>query len=392
MSNLEEIKNKSLQYLFQNYGRQNVSFTHGDGCYLYDTEGKEYLDLVAGIAVNALGYAHPDWVAAVQAQAARMAHVSNLYLIEEQADLAERIASVAPGDLSRSLFVNSGAEANEAALKTAVKYTGGSKVLSAIDGFHGRTAASLGATGQPKYQSGFEPLISDAFEYFPYGDAEAVKDMFDKDVAAIIVEPVQGESGVIPAGVEFFKTVRDLCTDSGAIMIVDEVQTGFGRTGEWFGIQNYGVIPDMITMAKGIGGGFPMGAVVTTDEISSVMVPGTHGTTFGGSPLACAAGNVTIDVLKRDGLVGHSKDLGEKWRSDIVAIDSEHIVDVRGFGLMVGVEIDSPELASKIQSEMRDDGILVNVAHGKTLRLVPPLIIDGEQADRFTDKLKDILC
>lgn len=391
MTSFEQVKEKCDRYLFHNYGRQEIAFTHGKGCYLYDTEGKEYLDLVAGIAVNALGYAHPDWVAAVQAQAARMAHVSNLYYVEQQGELAERIASIAPAGIDRTLFVNSGAEANEAALKMAVKYTGRRKIMSALDGFHGRTSAALGATGQKKYQSGFEPLISDAYEYFPYGDAEAVKKMITKDVAAVIVEPIQGESGVITAPAEFFKAVRDLCTDSGALMIVDEVQTGIGRTGEWYGIQNFGVVPDAITMAKALGGGVPIGAVSSTEEFSSTMTPGTHGTTFGGSPLVCAAGCATLDIMKRDRIVEHSKSLGEEWRSKIRAIPSGKIREVRGYGLMTGIEMDSPETASMIQRECRDRGILVNVAHGKTLRLVPPLIITSEQTDVFTDALADIL-
>ncbi len=387
----EEAKEKCDRYLFHNYGRIELSFTHGEGCYLYGTDGKKYLDLVAGIAVNALGYAHPDWVKAVQDQAAKMAHISNLYYIEQQGELAERIASIAPGDIDHTLFVNSGAEANEAALKMAVKYTGRTKVMSAIDGFHGRTAASLGATGQKKYQSGFEPLISDAYEYFPYGDAEAVKNMISKDVAAVLVEPIQGESGVITAKKEFFKAVRDLCTDYGAMMIVDEVQTGIGRTGEWYGIQNFGVVPDAITMAKALGGGVPIGAVSTTWEFASTLTPGTHGTTFGGSPLVCAAGCATLDIMKRDHIVEHSKSLGEEWRGKLRSIGSDKIVDIRGYGLMTGVELDSPETASNVQKVCRDNGILVNVAHGKTIRLVPPLIIASEQTDAFTDMLRDIL-
>lgn len=387
----EEAKEKCDRYLFHNYGRIELSFTRGEGCYLYGTDGKRYLDLVAGIAVNSLGYAHPDWVKAVQDQAARMAHVSNLYYIEQQGELAERIASIAPGDIDRTLFVNSGAEANEAALKMAVKYTGRTKVMSALDGFHGRTAASLGATGQKKYQSGFEPLISDAYEYFPYGDAEAVKNMISKDVAAVLVEPIQGESGVITAKKEFFKAVRDLCTDYGAMMIVDEVQTGIGRTGEWYGIQNFGVVPDAITMAKALGGGVPIGAVSTTWEFASTLTPGTHGTTFGGSPLVCAAGCATLDIMKRDRIVEHSKALGEEWRAKLRSIASDKISDIRGYGLMTGVELDSPETASNVQKVCRENGILVNVAHGKTIRLVPPLIITSEQTDAFTDILKDIL-
>ena len=391
MSDFSEIKAKTDRYLFHNYGRIDLAFERGEGCWLYDTEGRRYLDLVAGIAVNALGYAHPDWVAAVQAQAARMAHVSNLYHVEQQAELAERIASIAPEGVDRTLFVNSGAEANEAALKMAVKYTGRTKVMSALNGFHGRTSASLGATGQTKYQKGFEPLISGAYEYYQYGDAESVKGMIGRDTAAVMVEPIQGEGGVVTAPAEFFRAVRDLCTDCGALMIVDEVQTGIGRTGEWYGIQNFGVTPDAITMAKALGGGVPIGALASTEEFSSTMTPGTHGTTFGGSPLVCAAGCATIDVMKRDGVVAHAKELGEQWRADIRALGSPSIVDVRGYGLMIGVEMDSPETASRVQSECRSRGILVNVAHGSTVRLVPPLIITAEEASLFTEALSEML-
>ena len=274
----------------------DLAFNRGEGCYLYTTDGTRYLDLVAGIAVNSIGHSHPMWVSAMQAQVARLAHVSNLYHIPEQAELAAKIASVAPGDLKRTLFVNSGAEANEGALKVAVRYTGRGKVLSALGGFHGRTAASLGATGQEVYRNSFEPLISDAFQYYEFGNCEQIKEMVGPDTAAVMVEPIQGEGGVRTASKEFFKTVRDVCTDRGALMISDEVQTGMGRTGAWFGIDNHDVVPDIITMAKGLGGGAPIGAVVTTDEIAAVMTPGTHGTTFGGNPLVCASGNAVFTV------------------------------------------------------------------------------------------------
>lgn len=385
----KEVKELSSKYLFQNYGRIDLSFTHGEGCHLYDTEGKEYLDLVAGIAVNALGYAHPDWVDAVQKQVARMVHVSNLYHVEEQARLAEKIASIAPGDLDRTLFVNSGAEANEGALKLAVRYTGRGKVMSALNGFHGRTAASLGATGQKKYQQSFEPLISDAFEYYEYGNPESVKGMIGKDVAAVIVEPIQGEGGVRTAPKEFFKTVRDECTDNGALMIVDEVQTGIGRTGQWYGIQNFGVVPDIITMAKALGNGVPIGAVTSTEEISKVMTPGTHGTTFGGNPLVTTAGCATIDIMKRDNLVQHSHDLGQRWMEDLKSISSDKIKEVRGYGMMIGIEMDSNETAAGIQKHCRENGVLVNVCHGNTIRLIPPLILTDEQKNIFTDILRE---
>lgn len=387
----DEVKEKSSKYLFQNYGRIDLSFTHGKGCYLYDDDGKEYLDLVAGIAVNAIGYSHPEWVKAMQEQVSRMAHVSNLYHVEEQANLAEKIASITPGNLDRTLFVNSGAEANEGALKVAVRYTGRKKVMSALNGFHGRTAAALGATGQTKYQASFEPLISDAFEYYDYGSPESVKKMIDKDVAAVIVEPIQGEGGVRTADKEFFKTIRDVCTDNGSLMIVDEVQTGIGRTGMWYGIQNFDVVPDIITMAKALGGGAPIGAVTTTYEISKVMTPGTHGTTFGGNPLVTASGCATLDIIKKDNLVQNAHDLGSRWMADLRSIKSDKIKEVRGYGLIIGIEMDSNDTAAAIQKKCRDEGILVNVCHGNTIRLIPPLIINDSQKDRFTEMFKECL-
>ncbi len=385
----KEIKEKSSEFLFQNYGRIDLAFTHGKGCMLYDTEGKEYLDLVSGIAVNSLGYAHPDVTAAIQEQASRMCHVSNLYYVEEQAELAERIASITPGNLDRTLFCNSGAEANEGAFKTAVRYTGRGKILSALNGFHGRTSASLGATGQEKYRKTFEPLISGAFGYFEFGNCEQIKGMVDSDTAAVIVEPVQGEGGVRTVPRDFFKTVRDICDEKGALMICDEVQTGIGRTGEWYGIENFGVVPDIITMAKALGGGLPIGAVTTTEEISSVVTPGTHGTTFGGNPMVCAAGCAVIDVMKRDGIVAHAKDLGARWREDIRAVGSPRAKEVRGYGLIIGIEMDSNESASHVQKYCRDNGVLVNVCHGNTVRLIPPLILSDGEKDRFTALFKE---
>ena len=387
----QEVKELSSKYLFQNYGRIDLSFTHGEGCYLYDTEGKEYLDLVAGIAVNSIGYSHPDWVKAMQDQVSKLIHVSNLYYVEEQAKLAEKIASVTPGDLNRTLFVNSGAEANEGALKLAVRYTGKTKVMAALNGFHGRTAAALGATGQTKYQSSFEPLISNAYEYYNYGDPESVKNMISKDVAAVIVEPIQGEGGVRTAPKEFFKTIRDVCTDNGAMMVVDEVQTGLGRTGKWYGIENFDVVPDIITMAKALGGGAPIGAVTSTDEIAKVMTPGTHGTTFGGNPLVTASGCAVLDIMKKEKLVENSRDLGAKWMQDLKSIESDKIKEVRGYGLIIGVEMDSNETAVGVQKYCRDNGVLVNVCHGNTVRLIPPLILNDGQKDRFTKLLKECL-
>ena len=387
----EEVKELSSKYLFQNYGRIDLSFTHGEGCYLFDSQGRKYLDLVAGIAVNSIGYSHPDFVQAMQEQVSKLLHVSNLYYVEEQARLAEKIASITPDGLDRTLFVNSGAEANEGALKLAVRYTGRKKVMAALNGFHGRTAAALGATGQTKYQASFEPLISSAYEYYDYGDIESVKHMITKDVAALIVEPIQGEGGVRTASPEFFKALRDICTDSGALMIVDEVQTGIGRTGKWYGIQNFDVTPDIITMAKALGGGAPIGAVTSTEEISNVMTPGTHGTTFGGNPLVTAAGCSVIDIMKKEKLVEHAREIGQRWMDDIMGIGSDKIVQVRGYGLMIGIEMDSNETASMVQAVCRENGVLVNVCHGNTVRLIPPLIINDSEKDTFTKILKESL-
>ncbi|WP_400206529.1 aspartate aminotransferase family protein [Candidatus Methanarcanum hacksteinii] len=386
---IDEVKEKGSKYLFQNYGRIDLCFDHGEGMYLYDLDGRKYLDLVAGIAVNSIGYSHPKWVNAIQKKASELVHVSNLYQVKEQADAAEAIASITPKGLDRTLFVNSGAEANEGSMKVAVRYTGKRKILSALNSFHGRTAGALGATGQTKYQDTFQTLISDCFDYFDYDSCESVKSMVDKDTAAVIVEPIQGEGGVRTASAEFFKTVRDVCTDRGALMIVDEVQTGMGRTGRWLGIDNFNVVPDIISLAKALGGGVPVGAVVTTDEISSVMTPGTHGTTFGGTPLVCTAVSATIDVMKEEDLVQNSHAVGKYLKDRVSKIDSDEIVDVRGYGLMIGIEMRSK--ASDFQKYCRDNGILINVCHGNTVRLIPPLIMKTSDADIFVESLDRFL-
>ncbi|MFA6802991.1 MAG: aspartate aminotransferase family protein [Candidatus Methanomethylophilaceae archaeon] len=386
---LEEVKEKGSKYLFQNNGRMDICFTHGKGAYLYDTEGKEYLDMVAGIAVNSLGYAHPEWVKAVQEQVGRMVHISNLYHIEEQAVAAEKVASITPDGMDRTMFVNSGAEANEGALKLAVRYTGKGRILSALNSFHGRTAAALGATGQVKYQNSFQTLIGKCFDYFDYGSSESIKSMINKDTAAVIVEPIQGEGGVKTAPAEFFKTVRDLCTDHGSMMIVDEVQTGMGRTGEWFGIDNFGVVPDIISLAKALGGGVPVGAIVSTDEVSKVFTPGTHGTTFGGSPLVSSAVSATIDIMKKENLVENSAKMGAEIMDRVKKIESPEISAVRGCGLMIGIEMSSK--AREFQMFCRDNGVLVNVCHGDVVRLIPPLIIGVKEVERVTGLLDRFL-
>ena len=386
----EEVKALDEKYLFQNYGRLDVAFEYGKGMYLYDAEGKEYLDMVAGIAVNSLGYSHPKWVKAMQEQVGKLIHVSNLYRVKEQAVAAEAVASITPGDLNRTLFVNSGAEANEAALKLAVRATGRKKILSALNSFHGRTAGSLAATGQTKYQDTFQPLMNlDSFQYYVYGDAESVKKMISKDTAALIVEPVQGEGGVRTVDPEFFKAVRDLCTDNGTVMIVDEVQTGIGRTGKWFGIENFGVVPDIVTMAKALGAGVPIGAISTYDDLAKVMTPGSHGTTFGGNPLVTASVKVTLDIMKEEKLVENSRDMGAYLKGQISAIESDEITEVRGYGLIIGTEMRTK--ANDFRKYCLENGVLVNVCHGNTVRMIPPLIINKKQCDRVVSMMKTFL-
>jgi acetylornithine aminotransferase/acetylornithine/N-succinyldiaminopimelate aminotransferase len=327
----------------------------------------------------------------MQDQVSKMVHVSNLFYVSEQAELGEKLASVTPKGLNRSLFVNSGAEANEGAMKLAVRYTKRGKIMSAYNGFHGRTSASLGATGQTKYQETFEPLISNAFRYYNFGDLESVKSVIDKDTAALLLEPIQGEGGVVTASKEFFKGVRDLCTDNGTMMVVDEVQTGIGRTGKWFGMEHYNVIPDIMTLAKGLGGGVPIGAVVTTDEISKVMTPGTHGTTFGGNPLVSKSAYAVLNIIEKEGLVENARKTGKEWMSDLKAVKSEKIKDVRGQGFIIGVEFDSNDTAAYVKSTMLKKGMLVNICHGSVLRLIPPLILNKVQKDAFMSAFKEII-
>ncbi|MCQ2085230.1 MAG: aspartate aminotransferase family protein, partial [archaeon] len=359
--------------------------------YLYDTKGNEYLDTVAGIAVNSLGYSHPEWVKTMRDQVSHLVHVSNLFHIEEQAMLAQRLNTVTPDAITRTLFVNSGAEANEGALKTAVRYTKRSRVMSAYNCFHGRTSAALGATAQKKYQETFEPLISNCYDYYTFNDLESVKETMTRDTAALLIEGIQGEGGVIPATMDFMKGVRELCDDNGTLLIADEVQTGVGRTGKWWCMDQFDVVPDIITTAKGLGAGMPIGAVMTTDEIAACMTPGTHGTTFGGNPLVCASGCAVIDIINRSRILDNVNKVSAQWMKELRAIGSDKIVDVRGMGFLMGVEMKDEATAAAVKKHMFDHNILVNVAHGKTIRIIPPLIFSMDQKDVFMANFKEAL-
>ncbi len=384
----EKVRELDHQFLFQNYGRQDLCFDHGEKEFLYDLDGKRYIDLVAGIAVNVLGYAHPSLVRAVSEQAGRMMHVSNLYLVREQAEAAEALASVSPSPLKVSFFCNSGTEANEAALKLAVKATGRPRIVSTKNSFHGRTMIPLSATGQVKYQSGFEPLVSKAFDFIDFNSVEQLKSAITRDTAAFICEPIQGEGGIVAAKEEFFRTARDLCDERGSLLIVDEVQTGIGRTGKWFGFQHMGVVPDIVTLAKALGGGFPIGACLTTCDLAATFKPGAHGTTFGGNPLACAVARTVIETIKEEGLVDRSASLGERWSQELrsLAVGGGPIKEVRGKGLMIGLEMG--EEAKHFQEYALGEGILVNVTGGKIVRMVPPLIVSDDSVSKTNEVLK----
>ncbi len=388
---LDEVKTLYDSYLFQNYGRENICLTRGEREMVYDQDGKEYIDFVAGIAVNCLGHNHPALVKAISEQAARMIHVSNLYYTKEQAELGENLASVVPVPNAVSMFCNSGAEANEAALKLAVKHTKKSRIITCWNSFHGRTAASLSATAQPKYQEGYDPLLSKAFDYINYDDAEALKSWVSSKTAAILLEVVQGEAGVIPASKEFIRTARDLCDEKGALLIIDEVQTGMGRTGKWFGFEHYGIEPDIVSLAKGLGGGVPIGAIVAKRDIAKTFTPGSHGTTFGGNPLACAAANAVITTMKAEKLVERADILGSTWKAQLEAIakKSGAVKEVRGNGLMIGIEMG--DKAKEFQKQAFASNMLVNVAGGKTVRLVPPLIVRMESISKLNLCLGDFL-
>ncbi|MDD1773066.1 MAG: aspartate aminotransferase family protein [Methanomassiliicoccales archaeon] len=389
--NLDDVRKLNGSFLFQNYSREDICFERGEGEYLYDLEGNEYLDLVAGIAVNVLGHSHPSVVDAVCRQAKRLVHVSNLYQIAEQAELAQSMASITPSPLGVSLFVNSGAEANEAALKLAVKHTGRSRFVAARNSFHGRTAASLSATGQPKYHSGFEPLILPVFDFIDYGSSEQLKNAINSGTAAVILEPIQGEGGIIVPSAEFMRTARDVCDDSGALLILDEVQTGLGRTGKMFAFEHFGIVPDAITLAKALGGGFPIGALVTSQEISKSFVPGSHGSTFGGNPFVCAVAQTVISTIKAERLVDRSAEMGQMWMSKLRSIpDGKGLIDeVRGKGLMIGIEMGDE--AKKLQKVAFHERILVNVCAGSVVRLVPPLIVGESSVDRFNAVLRSFV-
>jgi acetylornithine/N-succinyldiaminopimelate aminotransferase len=373
--------------LMDNYGTPPLALVKGEGAVLTDEAGKRYVDLLGGIAVNALGHAHPAVVAAVSQQIATLGHVSNLYVAEPPVALAELLLALA-GRPGRVLFCNSGAEANEAAFKLS-RLTGRTHVVSTQGGFHGRTMGALALTGQPAKVDPFRPLPGDV-THIPYGDSEALRSAVTGRTAMVILEPIQGENGVIVPPPGYLTAARDICTANGALLVLDEVQTGVGRTGHWFAHQADGVEPDVVTLAKGLGGGLPIGACIAFGPSAELFRPGSHGTTFGGNPVSCAAALAVIRTIAGEGLLDNVKRVGEQIRRGVEGLNHPLVAGVRGAGLLLGVVLTQP-VSAPVTAGLREAGFLVNPIQPDVVRLAPPLILTTEQADAFLAALPAVL-
>ncbi|MFI5593262.1 acetylornithine transaminase [Amycolatopsis sp. NPDC051758] len=375
--------------LMDNYGTPALTLVRGKGAKVWDADGKAYVDLVGGIAVNALGHAHPAIVEAVTEQIKQLGHTSNLYVNPVAVELAEALLDVAgvTGN-GKVLFVNSGAEANEAALKIT-RLTGRTKVVAAEGAFHGRTMGALTLTGQPGKRDPFKPLVP-GVEHVPFGDVGALKAAVDTDTAAVFLEPVLGEAGVIPAPDGYLQAAREITKATGTLLVLDEVQTGLGRLGTWFGYQQAGIVPDVITLAKGLGGGLPLGAVIGVGAAGELLKPGQHGTTFGGNPVCCAAGLAVLKTIAANNLLDHVSALGKDIAAGVEALGHPLVAGVRGAGLLLGIALREP-VSAAVAKAAQDAGYLVNPVAADTIRLAPPLVLDGEQAEGFLAALPNAL-
>jgi acetylornithine aminotransferase len=382
-------------HLMHTYNRLPVSFARGEGVWLWDDEGNKYLDALAGIAVSGLGHNHPRLVRAIADQAAKVIHTSNLYEVRLQSELAARVCAIS--GMEEAFFCNSGAEANEAAIKLARLYGHRNGVENAAiivmeKAWHGRTLATLSATGSRKAQAGFEPLMS-GFVRVPYSDAAAVRQAGDnnRSVVAVLMEVLQGEGGIHVADVEYVRFLRRICDERNWLLMIDEVQSGVGRTGRWFGYQHAGVQPDVVTLAKGLASGVPIGACLAAGKAAGVFGPGNHGTTFGGGPLVCAAGLATLGAIDDDGLMRNAAEMGELIRGGLR--DALHgvrgVVDVRGAGLMIGVELDRP--CGDLVKHALAAGLLINVTADKVVRLLPPLVLRADEAHEIVRRLAPLV-
>jgi len=391
---LAEIQALSDKHLMRTYNRLPLALVHGEGARVWDTEGKAYLDFVAGLAVNGLGHRHPRVVAAIREAADSILHTTNLYYIEPQAELAARLAALT--GLDRAFFCNSGTEANELAIKLVRRWgwlegKGRYKIIAAHNSFHGRTLGALAATGQPKYHEGFAPL-PEGFVHVPYNDAAALQAAIDEHTVAVMLEPVLGEGGIYPADPGYLRAVRELCDAHGLLLVLDEIQTGMGRTGRMFAFEHYGVRPDVLTLAKSLAGGVPIGAVLAREEAAAAMGPGTHGSTFGGNPFACRVALAVVETLVSEGLPEAAGAAAQHLRKRLgdLARRRGWIREIRGLGLMVGLELDGLE-APRVVVAAQERGLLLNAPKPSVLRLLPPLIIRREEIDEAVAILEDSL-
>ncbi len=385
------IKDIADKYVMQTYSRFQAIFTKGKDVYLFDEKGKKYLDFTAGIAVNALGYGNKAVINAINTQTEKLLHVSNLYYTEPMALLAKKLVEKSCFD--KVFFANSGAEANEAAFKLARKYghlkkNGASKIISMKNSFHGRTMATVTLTGQAKYQNGFGPMMNDIL-YAEFNNIDSIKNLIDENVCAIFIEPVQGEGGLLPADKAFMKELKKLCTRNNILLIFDEVQTGIGRCGKLFCYENFDIEPDILTLAKGLGGGLPIGAALAKEEIAQCFSKGDHASTFGGNPVACACANAVLDEIENKDILKNVKENGKYLIEKLKEINCPNIKNIRGLGLMIGVEFDF-EINSIIQKCL-DKGLLIIGAGKNVIRFVPPLIINKKEIDEGIEILKNCL-
>lgn len=392
--NSQEWMEKADKYIVRNYGRYPIVAARGKGCRLWDADGREYLDFLAGIAVNNLGHCHPRVVEALRKQAGEMIHCSNLYHIPRQIELAELLCENSFAD--KAFFCNSGAEANEAAIKLARKYSREKygperfEIITASESFHGRTMATLSATGQEKIQRFFDPLLH-GFTHIPYNDAEALEKAITSRTCAVMLEPIQGESGVNVPSPDYFREIRRICDKNSVLLIFDEVQAGMGRTGRLFAYEHFGVEPDIMTLAKALAGGAPIGAMLTRDEFAAAFTPGSHGSTFGGNPLVTAAAVAAVRTITEEGFLGRVLEMGEYLRGRLGEFKGRYpfVTEVRGIGLMVGMGLSIP--GADIIRKGHERGLLLNCTHDTVLRFVPPLVVTREEIDEMMMILDGIL-
>jgi len=378
------------KYVIANYSRLSRVIVKGRGSYLFDADGNEILDMFPGWAVSGIGHCHPKVVEAIRTQAGELLHIDNTFYIAPQGKLARLLSERAFG--GKCFFCNSGAEANEAALKLARRHTAKEKYkfITAEDSFHGRTFATVAATAQPKYHEGFLPMVP-GFVYVPFNDIAALQEAFTDEVAAVMIEPIQGEGGINIAAKEYLAAIRELCDENGALMILDEVQTGMGRTGKWFAYQHFDVEPDIMTMAKALGGGVAIGAMMAKEEVAASLVPGTHASTFGGNPLACAAAAAVIETIEQENLLQNANQLGRYTKEKLGQLKQSHqIIDhVRGKGLMIGIQLTGP--GGEIVDKCLQNGLRINCTHETVLRFMPAMTATQSEIDRAVEILDSVL-